>query len=155
MVAFFDWKKTMKTYKCRVCLDCYTEIKDSRPQKRFFADTTWFIHYQVDAGAAIDGSIQRVLNDVLRFYLTGDTIRRVLMEKSRIGYQRLDDLDILPYKLFEISIYIEEANGEEASDSNVGLGCAFVRHKGINLKTIIEEAKAKILAQIGEKNNED
>lgn len=133
----------MKAYKCRVCLACYTDIQrlmnpeDKRIPKDIFADTTWFIYYEVDAGTAIDGSIQKVLKDVLSLYLDGNTIRRVLMEVSRDGYQRLDGLDILPYKFFGTSIYLEEAN-----DLNVGLGCAFIRHKGVNMKTVLEEAKA-------------
>ena len=102
--------------------------------------------YEADADIAIDKSIQRVLEDVLRCHLSGNTIRKVFMEICRIGYQRLDGLDIWPYKLFEISVYLEEFFGPGSQ----GLGCAFVRHQGANIKTIFEESKAKILQQIGE-----
>lgn len=109
------------------CRVCLCAFKDDK-MIALSVDDSWTHYFEQSASRAIDESVKRAWNGI-----RGNATS------------------------FEISIYLEDFvefhnfHGPMSS----GLGLAFVRHEGQDCQKMFEEAKAKILAQIGEKNNED
>ena len=108
------------------CRVCLRALKDDK-MIALSVDDCFSSYYEQSASKAIDESCKRAWHDMT-----------------------------LNATFFGISIYLEEFVEFHNFHSSMssGLGLAFVRHEGQDCQKMFEEAKAKILAQIGESNED-